>query len=336
SYQTVTVSRQSQDGTATTADSDYTALGAANVTFTPGQTSQQVTVNANGDTKFETDEAFNLKLSTPTNATIADDTGVGTIQNDDTQPTISVNDVSHAEGNSGQTAYAFTISLSNPSYQTVTVSRQSQDGSATTADSDYTAIGAAAVTFTPGQTSQQVTVNANGDTKFEPDEAFNLKLTTPTNATIADDTGVGTIQNDDAQPTISVNEVSHAEGNSGQTAYAFTISLSNPSYQTVTVSRQSQDGTATTADSDYTAIGAAAVTFTPGQTSQQVTVNANGDTKFEPDEAFNLKPTTPTNATIADDTGVGTIQNDDAQPTISVNEVSHAEGNSGQTAYAFT
>src|SRR6185503_6403831 len=281
SYQTVTVSRQSQDGTATTADSDYTTIGAAAVTFTPGQTSQQVTVNANGDTKFEPDEAFNLKLTTPTNATIADDTGVGTIQNDDAQPTISVNDVSHAEGNSGQTAYAFTISLSNPSYQTVTVSRQSQDGTATTADSDYTAIGAAAVTFTPGQTSQQVTVNANGDTKFEPDEAFNLKLTTPTNATIADDTGVGTIQNDDTQPALSIDDVTHAEGNTGQTDYTFTVSLTNPSSQAVSVNYATQDGTATTADSDYAALSSTALTFAAGETSKTVTAKANGDTKFE-------------------------------------------------------
>src|SRR5204863_3624696 len=119
------------------------------VTSTPGQTQQHVTDNTNGDCNFELDETFNLKLSTPTNATVADDTGVGTVQNDDTQPTISVNDVTHAEGNSGQTAYAFTISLSNPSSQTITVSRQSQDATATTADSDYTATGAPAATLSP-------------------------------------------------------------------------------------------------------------------------------------------------------------------------------------------
>ena len=56
------------------------------------------------------------------------------------------------------TAYAFTVSLSNPSDQTITVQRQTLNGSATTADSDYTALAAAPITFNPGQTSKTVTV----------------------------------------------------------------------------------------------------------------------------------------------------------------------------------
>ncbi len=66
-----------------------------------------------------------------------------------------------------------------------------------------------------------MTVQVNGDTTVEPNETFNVNLSNATgNATIADNQGVGTIVNDDAAASnISINDVSHDEGNSGQTAY---------------------------------------------------------------------------------------------------------------------
>src|SRR4051794_41482845 len=127
------------------------------------------------------------------------------------------------------------------------------------------ALASTLLTFTPGQTSKTVTVKANGDTVFDPDETFTDALSGATAATILDGSGLGTIQNDDTQPKISVDDVSHAEGNTGQTDFAFTVSLSNPSYQQVQVSAQSQDGTATTtAGSDYAALASTLLTFTPG------------------------------------------------------------------------
>jgi uncharacterized delta-60 repeat protein len=114
-----------------------------------------------------------------------------------TKPQISVNDVARLEGNAGLTTFEFTVSLSKPSSQTITVSRQTQDGTATTADSDYTGLSAATITFNPNETQKQVTVNAAGDTKIEPDETFFVNLSGASNATIADGQGQGTIQNDD-------------------------------------------------------------------------------------------------------------------------------------------
>jgi hypothetical protein len=55
------------------------------------------------------------------------------------------------------------------------------------------------VTFTPGQVSQPVNVTINGDVFNEPSSVtFNVNLTTPTNATISDALGVGTITDDDS------------------------------------------------------------------------------------------------------------------------------------------
>src|SRR5213076_1632209 len=158
------------------------------------------------------------------NATIADGQGLGTVVNDDAQPTVTINDVAKAEGNGGTTPFSFTVSLSNPSYQTVTVSYATADGTATTADNDYVAA-SGTVTFTPGVTSQPVTVTVNGDTKFEPDETFFVNLSNPTGgATISDGQGQGTIVNDDTAPTLAIDDVSQAEGSTGgTTAFTFTV-----------------------------------------------------------------------------------------------------------------
>ena len=72
------------------------------LSFAPGQTSQTVYVTVLGDTIDELDETFSFMLKVPTNATIADNQGIGTIVDNDTA-VLNINDVSVAEGNSGIT-----------------------------------------------------------------------------------------------------------------------------------------------------------------------------------------------------------------------------------------
>lgn len=77
-----------------------------------------------------------------------------------------------------------------------------------------------------------------------------------------DASGLGTITNDDAA-TVSINNVTADEGNSGNTTFAsFTVTLSNPSDANVTFNCHRQ-GTATSADNDYTAITSTVMTFAP-------------------------------------------------------------------------
>jgi len=110
-------------------------------------------------------------------------------------PAISINDVSLAEGNSGTSLATFTVSLSASSTSTVTVQYATANGSAT-APSDYVTT-SGTVTFNPSETSKPVSVTINGDTLEEFNETFFVNLTSPTNATISDTQGVGTINNDD-------------------------------------------------------------------------------------------------------------------------------------------
>jgi uncharacterized delta-60 repeat protein len=117
-----------------------------------------------------------------------------------TEPEISINDVAGLEGNAGLTAFAFTVSLSKPSSETITVSRQTADGSAS-APPDYSALAPATLTFSPGQTSKTVTVRVKGDVAIEPNETFFVNLSSPTNAVMTDGQGKGTILNDDLSAT---------------------------------------------------------------------------------------------------------------------------------------
>src|SRR5205823_1173944 len=136
-------------------------------------------------------------LSSPTNATLLDSQGLGTITNDDAAalPTLVINDVTAAEGNSGSTAFAFAVTLSAASTNTVTVAYSTADGTAM-AGSDYAAA-SGTLSFAPGETSKTITVNVTGDTSFACTAPFLSNLSSPTNATLADSQGLGTISNDD-------------------------------------------------------------------------------------------------------------------------------------------
>lgn len=334
SQQAVTVQFSTTNGTATVADSDYAAT-TGTLTFAPGTTSLIVTVPINGDAKNEADETFTLNLLNSThasNATTTPVTATGTIQNDDPLPTLSIGNQSVFEGDTGTTNAVLTVTLSSVSGQTVTAAYATSDGSATTADNDYTAT-SGTVTFAPGVTSQLITVAVKGDVVNEASETFNVDLSAPTNATLETGTGVGTITNDDPAPSLSINNFSHVEGNAGTTDFLFTVSLSAVSGQTVTVNFATAPVTAVTG-TDF--VGQSGVlTFTPGTTQQIITVAVNGDTLNEADETFAVNLSTAFNASIAGGTGTGTIQNDDPLPTLSIGNVSAQEGDSGTTPFVF-
>jgi hypothetical protein len=245
-------------------------------------------------------------------------------------PTISINDVTVTEGNTGSVSAVFTVSLSAASAQQVTVQYTTADSTAT-AGSDYTAT-SGTLTFTPGQLTRTIAVVVLGDTTFEPDETFLVNLTSPVNATIARGQGVGTITNDDAPPppTLSINDVTVTEGNTGSVNAVFMVTLSAASTQQVTVQYATANGTAT-AGIDYTATSGT-LTFAAGQTSRTITVPVLGDSVAEGTETFVVNLSNPVNATIADGQGQGTILDDDGGPAGLVLAFGFEEGTGTTTA----
>jgi hypothetical protein len=122
------------------------------------------------------------------------------------------------------------------------------------------------------------------------------------------------------QPTLAVNDVSQDEGNTGTTAFTFTVSLSTATHGGVTFDIATADGTAqddnpTTEDNDYQANSATGVSIPNGTQSAQFTVQVNGDTVTEPNETFFVNVTNVTGATATDSQGQGTIVNDDVSLT---------------------
>jgi hypothetical protein len=310
SSSTVTASYATADGTAS-AGTDY-AASAGTVSFAPGfLTPQTVSVTVNSDVLDEADETFVVNLSSPVNAVIGDAQGSAVIVDDDAEPSISVADLALTEGNSGTKLAAFTLALSAPSGRTVTAAYATANASAT-AGSDYVAATGTA-TFNPGATTFTVNVTINGDGVFELDETFQLNLSAPVNATIADTQAIGSITNDDALPAFSIADVTVVEGNSGSANANVTVTASAPSAQTMTVNFATANATAT-AGSDYTA-ATGTLTFAPGVLSQTIPIAIAGDTTSESTETFSVNLSAPVNATVLDGQGVVTISNDDGAPT---------------------
>src|SRR6266481_5698903 len=95
-----------------TAGSDYVATNGT-VAFAPGQTAKTVVVTVLGDNLSEATEFFGVALSNPTNVTLGNVQGTGTIVDEDPLPTLSISDASMIEGNSGTTKMLFTVTVSH-------------------------------------------------------------------------------------------------------------------------------------------------------------------------------------------------------------------------------
>ncbi|WP_094583979.1 Calx-beta domain-containing protein [Synechococcus sp. BO 8801] len=326
-----------------TAGSDYLATsGTINFAGTAGET-QTISVTINGESRVELNETFFLNLSAPTNGvTLADGQGLGTITNDDAA-SLSINNVSRVEGNSGITSFVFDVTLNNAVDVPLSVGHATANGTATLANNDYQAAnGTLNFVGTAGET-QQITVNALGDTTVEANETFVVNLSnlqaSGRNVTLANAQATGTITNDDGA-SFSINDVSVTEGNSGTKTAVFSVTLNNAVSGGSSVSYATANGTAT-AGSDYLAAsGTLNFAGTAGET-QTISVTINGDTVFEPDETFFLNLSAPTNGvTIADSQGLGTITNDDPAPlpivTLAVTPASVTENGTTNLIYTFT
>ncbi len=133
-----------------------------------------------------------------------------------------MNDVAVGEGDIGTTPLAFTVSLDYPSGKPVSVD-WTASGASAAPGSDFTAA-SGTVNFPPDEMVKTITLNVTGDTVFETDETLAVDLSSPVSATVNDGHGVGTITNDDAQPTLSIDDVTVAEGNAGTATATFHVS----------------------------------------------------------------------------------------------------------------
>jgi ELWxxDGT repeat protein len=334
-YRDFTVDYATSDVTATAAGLDYVAK-TGTVTFPQGSTQQTVTILVNGDLLDEGNETFHVTLSASTGPAILIAQGTGTIVNDDTS--ISVNNASVSEGNTGTTNLTFTASLTKVYRAAVTVTYTTSEGGGgpalATSGTDFVAT-TGTVTIPQGLTSATFTVPVIGDVVDEIAETFLVTLSNSTGPLILDAEGIGTI-NDDDTSLLTISSPTVTEGDAGTTPATFTLSLSTPYYRAFTVDWTTVAGLTNpaTAGSDYTS-SAGTASFPALSTSQTLTVPVMGDTIDEANETFRVTFSNSTGPGPVTGTGTATITDDDAQ-VIGVQDVSVVEGNSGTTPAVFT
>ncbi|PQV64728.1 Carboxypeptidase regulatory-like domain-containing protein [Abditibacterium utsteinense] len=111
-------------------------------------------------------------------------------------PQMSVSDLSIREGNAGDAFVTFTVSMSAPSKDAITVNYTTVNGTATSS-SDYAAT-RGTLNFAPNVLSQTVNVKVRPDTQIESDETFSLSISGAAGANIVNKLGTATLLNDDA------------------------------------------------------------------------------------------------------------------------------------------
>ena len=309
-----TVNASTTDGTATTTDSDYTAITGEVLTFvgTAGET-QAFDITIGSDTKLEANETLTVAMSTLAATTLAvdiTDQATVTITNDD-DASVTIADVS---GNEDDGAITITATLDNPVDGEFSVDVSTSDGTAT-AGVDYFAVSSQTLIFAgTANETKTFTVTPKVDSDPEANETVNItvgNLAATSLAVDITDAAVLTIIDDDAS-SISIDNPTIAEGSSGNTELTFTVSLDKPQIAAVTVDYAVTGGTATSGD-DYTILADGTLTFAAGETSKTVVISVIGDTNVEPNETIELTLTNATGAaSIADASGTATITNDDS------------------------
>ena len=336
SGKSVVVRYDTVNGSATS-PSDFDG-GSGQITIAPGQAGGTITVNVNGDEAVEPNEQFTVVLTSADNATVPGGSqGVGTINNDDSAPTVSsVGDASVTEGNSGEVDADFVVTLSKAAPGPVAI-RYSTTASSATSPSDYDGVTNGTLNIPAGQSSGTITIKVNGDTVPEGTgnpraETFFVDLLSATGATLGSDTrGTGTIVDDDTPPTVtSISDPTVTEGNAGTVDANFVVTLSGNAPSPVAIRYSTLDGTAKSPD-DYDGVTNQTLNIAAGANQGTITIEVKGDTIPEgTNENFFVDLLSATGATLGSDTrGTATITDDDAQRSLTVTGAEVTEGDGG-------
>jgi gliding motility-associated-like protein len=315
-------------GTATGGGVDYT-LANGTLSFAAGELSKTIDLTIVDDALIEENETVVITLSNASGADLGTNTVFTyTIVNNDAQVTIE--DVSQFEDGE---SFLITATLEGTIEGGFTVDLSTADGTATVADGDYTAVSGTTLTFngTDGEV-QKLDIAPGVDSKLEADETFTVSLSnlagTTANVVITDQ-AVLTIKNDDAAAVT----LADASGNEGDGAITVTAILDNAVQGGFTVEVNTADGTATLADSDYSALKGQVLTFagTAGET-QTFTVTPTNDLIIEANETLTVSMSNMSSSLAVDvsDAATVTIVNDDfnnAPTDITISATLIAENN---------
>ena len=342
SSDSITVDYATASGTAI-AGQDFTEA-TGTVTFAPGDSRQSISVGLVDDDTHEATETFSVTLSGAVGAELGDSTAIGSIQDDEEPPLMTVHGSQGPENGERQ----FVVTLSKPSETTVTVDYVT--------DTDFTARPPPAwrlaesgsdfvfqqgtLVFAPGETSKTVRVQVLEDLVDEPVEAVVLTLGNPVNANFEHREGsdmcpwsscgeeccdCGTILDDDLA-SLSIVDASATEGAPHMTFQVALNGTGAPTDVAVSVSFATSDGRAV-AGEDYEAVSGS-LSIPVGTVRQKIEVPLLDDEREEPSETLYVKLSEPVGALLSDAAGTGLIWDDDDPPSISIGDAMGREGES--------
>ncbi len=266
-------------------------------------------------------------------------------------PTVNISDILIAEGNielnedgsepdeRPKFKATFSVTVDVPvrkETEKIVVDYTTVDGSATAGENDYEPK-KGQVFFFPGRsvvdpatgenvfqqakTSKPIEIIVYGDNEAEANEYFDVKLTIATSSQGQEGkqmTGRATINNDDGY-AIKIRNKVITEGNEGTETLQFTASLNDKFESRVTANYQTTDGTATTANNDYSPVSGE-ISFYPGELEKTISVPVHGDTQAEANETFTLSLSNISDSEIAAKsrqlTATGIIVSDDNLETL--------------------
>jgi hypothetical protein len=293
------------------------AFPEGSVQFEIGDLEKTISVMVQGEFDVEEDEGFTVVLFDSTNnSQIVQESANGTILNNDIDLVISANQASLVEGNSGTSAFSFTVTRIGYTGIPTTVNWSTTGVTSSPANAaDFGGVfPSGAIGFAIGETQQQIQVNASGDSLVERNEVFRVTLSNPSpNAQVHVATADSTILNDDAASIALVG----ISANEATGKLDFTVTISNPVDTAVTVDFKTLGTGTALAATDFTVIASQIVTFAAGSTTTQtVSVTVTDENLVELDETVQANiaglSAAGRNVSIGGANATGTILNDDA------------------------
>ena len=168
---------------------------------------------------------FNVRFVTHESSTV-EDTEIDDVVIDGVSsgPSITINDITLAEENSGTTNFVFTVARSSNA-SAISVNYSTADNTAIS-PTDYLTIPTTTLNFAVGgPLTQTVTIPVTGDMIVEPSETFFVNLASCVGCIIADNQGIGNITNDDSPPVTTATPL----GGSYNTTQNVTLISNKPS-----------------------------------------------------------------------------------------------------------
>ncbi len=340
STSTVTVQYTTANGSAL-AGQDYVAQSGT-LTFAPGAMQQNILVAIVGDAVVEANETFTVTLSDPSEgASILDGSAAATILNDDVAPavlSIAATSANKPEGQSGSTPFTFTVTRTGDLSGAASAQWAVTGAAVNGADFTGGVLPTGMVSFAAGESSKVVSIHVAGDSAVEANEAFRVQLSQPGAGTILGTASAkGIIRNDDASLSIAATSADKAEGQSGSTAFTFTVTRTGD-LSGATSAQWAVTGPAVSG-ADFTGgvLPTGTVSFAAGESSKVISIGIAGDTAVETNEAFSVTLSNPGAGSILGTASAnGIIGNDDASLSIAAASANKREGQSGGTPFTFT